>query len=123
MKTLADTSVWIDHLREADPFLLAMLADGRIVVHSFVVGELVCGNLAQRSDTIDYLERLPSAVAAFELEVRRIIEDKKIYGLGIGWIDAHLLASALISDYQLYTRDRRLALAARQTGARLYEPT
>jgi len=92
-------------------------------MHSFVVGELVCGNLADRPRMIKHLDRMPQAKQAFELEVRRIIEDKKIYGLGIGWIDAHLLASALISDYQLYTRDRRLALAAEQVGARLYQPS
>lgn len=123
MQILADTSIWIDHLRQADPFLLALLRAGRLRMHSFVVGELVCGNLADRPRMIKHLDRMPQAKQAFELEVRRIIEDKKIYGLGIGWIDAHLLASALISDYQLYTRDRRLALAAEQVGARLYQPS
>jgi len=123
VQILADTSIWIDHLRQADPFLLALLRAGRLRMHSFVVGELVCGNLADRPRMIKHLDRMPQAKQAFELEVRRIIEDKKIYGLGIGWIDAHLLASALISDYQLYTRDRRLALAAEQVGARLYQPS
>jgi hypothetical protein len=66
------------------------------------------------------LEALPSAVLATHEEVMRLIEDRKLWGLGIGWIDGHLLASALLSNCELWTLDTRLARAAAAAGVKLY---
>jgi len=91
-----------------------------VVVHPFVVGELACGNLKNRSQILSDLEALPPAVSATHQEVRRFIEVKGLWGLGMGWIDAHLLASALLSACPLWTLDAGLVRAATATKVRLY---
>jgi predicted nucleic acid-binding protein len=118
MKVLADTSVWVDHFRGADPSLVNLLNDDTVLMHPFVLGELACGNLARRSQVLAKLAALPAALQAEDAEVLDLIENKKLYGLGIGWVDAHLITSALLSDCDLMTSDQRLKRAARQAGAR-----
>ena len=117
---LVDTSVWIAHFRKGEAGLAKLLTQALVLVHPFVVGELACGDLRNRARILSDLEALPSAVSATHEEVMRLIEDRKLWGLGIGWIDGHLLASALLSDCQLWTLDRRLARAAAAVGVRLY---
>lgn len=109
---LADTSVWVDHLRTGDEDLAKLLANGQIVSHPFIIGELALGGLENRSVLRD-LENLPSIVKATDLEVRTLIERQGLSGSGIGWVDAHLLASVLLTPgAALWTRDNRLASAA-----------
>ena len=91
-----------------------------VLAHPFVVGELACGNLKNRTRILSDLEALPSAVSATHEEVMRLIEDRKLWGLGIGWIDTHLLASALLSNCQFWTLDGRLVRAAAAGGVKLY---
>ena len=117
---LVDTSVWIAHLRKGDSGLAELLTEALILVHPFVVGELACGDLRNRARILSDLEALPSAVSATHEEVMRLIEDRKLWGLGIGWIDGHLLASALLSNCQLWTLHRRLVRAAVVAGVNLY---
>jgi hypothetical protein len=117
---LVDTSVWIAHFRKGGSSLAELLSEALVLVHPFVVGELACGNLRNRARILTDLEALPSPVSATHEEVIRLIEDRKLWGLGIGWIDAHLLASALLSDCQLWTLDRRLVRAATAAGVKLY---
>ena len=110
---LADTSVWVAHLRAADPVFAARLNAREIVTHPFVIGELAMGNLGHRARTIQFLDELPKAVAASDAEVLALVERHRLHGLGIGFIDAHLLASCRLTPAaRLWSRDRRLHEAA-----------
>lgn len=110
---LVDTSVWIDHLRSGEPSLAAALEGGRVMMHPFVLGELACGNLKNRSEVLELLGGLPAAPTATDPEALDFIERRALMGRGIGYIDVHLLASvALSGDARLWTRDRRLVAAA-----------
>lgn len=110
---LVDTSVWIDHLRSGEPLLVAVLESARVMMHPFVLGELACGNLANRSEVLELLGGLPAAPTATDPEALEFIERRALMGRGIGYIDVHLLAStALSDDARLWTKDRRLAAVA-----------
>ena len=114
---LADTSVWIDHLRQGDETLVALLANGQVLAHPFVTGELALGNLRQRDEIIDALQDLPQAVVATESETLAFIKQNALAGAGIGYIDAHLLASVRLSPgTALWTRDKRLLAAGKRLG-------
>jgi predicted nucleic acid-binding protein len=119
---LVDTSVWIAHFRAGGSKLGDLLNQTVVMVHPFVVGELACGNLKRRARILIDLGALPSAVSATHEEVMRLVEVRKLWGLGIGLIDAHLLASALLSNCQLWTLDGKLARAAAAAGVNLYRP-
>jgi predicted nucleic acid-binding protein len=113
---LADTSVWIGHFRYRDPALTHRLSEGLVLIHPFVSGELACGNLKDRAAILSDLQALPPARLASNAEVLHLIEDRKLWGRGLGWIDAHLLASALLSNCRFWTLDARLAKAATAVG-------
>jgi len=114
---LVDTSVWVEHLRSASAILSALLEDGGVLGHPFVLGELALGNLRQRDDILRALQRLPQATSASHLEVLQFIDREALYGRGIGYVDAHLLAAArLTAGSKLWTRDRRLQVVAGQLG-------
>lgn len=114
---LADTSVWIDHLRSGDEKLASLLHDGLVLIHPFVVGELACGNLRDRESVLGLLQALPRATVATDTEVLFFIERHALMGQGIGYIDAHLLASASLSrTARLWTRDARLGKVAVEMG-------
>ena len=105
---LVDTSVWEKHLRHGDVFLEDLLENGHVVCHPFIVVELACGNLKNRAEILTLLQALPKAVVAEHGEVMRFIEDNRLMGKGLGFIDLHLLASAVLSGIQLWTNDKRL---------------
>lgn len=110
---LVDTSVWIDHLRSGEPALATALEGGRVLMHPFVLGELACGNLKNRGEVLRLLGDLPVAPTATDPEVLGLIERRALMGRGIGYIDAHLLASAALADVgRLWTRDRSLVAVA-----------
>jgi predicted nucleic acid-binding protein len=112
---LADTSIWVDHLRKRDETLFAWLNEGRIITHPFVVGELAMGNLPKRSVVLESLKRLRQATVASDAEVLDFIERADIAGRGIGYVDAHLLAAVRITQgASLWTRDKRLAAIAQR---------
>lgn len=114
---LADTSVWVDHLRERAPALAAALEQGSVLMHPFVLGELACGNLKNRGEVLRLLGELPAAPMATDAETRDFIERRSLMGRGMGYIDVHLLASvALSGTAQLWTRDKRLAAVAADLG-------
>ena len=110
---LADTSVWVDHLRAGDRALAQLLDAGQVLAHPFVIGELALSRLRQREIVLDALQDLPQASVAGDEEVLRFIEQRKLFALGIGYVDAHLLAAVRLTPAALlWTRDRRLAAAA-----------
>ena len=114
---LADTSIWAGHLRAADPVMEQLLDDQQILMHPFVIGELAMGNLPNRPSFLRGLHRMKSAPKALDNEVLKMIEQGQHFGTGVGWIDAHLLASVLLMDHaRLWTRDRRLNTAAARHG-------
>jgi predicted nucleic acid-binding protein len=105
---LVDTSVWVAHLRFGDIGLEALLQSGRVVCHPFIVGELACGNLRNRSEIISLLQRLPGAIQGEHEEVMQFIENNGLMGKGLGYIDMHLLAAARLTGVPLWTLDKRL---------------
>lgn len=110
---LVDTSVWIDHLRKGTPTLAAGLEQGSVLMHPFVLGELACRNLENRSQVLQLLGDLPAAPTATDPEVLRFIAERGLMGRGIGYIDVHLLASVvLLGTARLWTLDKRLAAVA-----------
>jgi predicted nucleic acid-binding protein len=118
---LVDTSVWIDHLRASDERLTQLLVAGQVLVHPFVIGELALGNLRNRDTLLGALQDMPQAAVATESEVLRFIGQQNLFGLGIGYIDAHLLAAVmLVPGSLLWTRDKRLLTASVQLGIAAY---
>lgn len=114
---LVDTSVWIDHLRSGNVALSAALEGGLVLTHPFVLGELACGNIANRSEVVALLRKLSVAPVATDEEVLAFIEMRSLMGRGIGYIDAHILASAALSgSARLWTLDRRLERLALEFG-------
>lgn len=105
---LADTSAWIQHFRESSPVLADLLERDEVAIHPFVIGELACGNLKNRKETLRALDALRHLAVANHFETLEFIERYKLNGKGIGWIDAHLLASCALSEALLWTRDARL---------------
>ena len=119
---LVDTSVWVDHLRRGAAGLDLPLSEGRVLCHPFIIGELACGNLKNRSAILSLLRTLPAVRTAEEDEVLRFIEHHRLMGTGLGYIDAHLLASCRLSHVQLWTLDKRLSHAASGLGFRYAPP-
>ena len=119
--TLVDTSVWIDHLREKVAGLSDLLMEGDVLVHPFVIGELACGNLSNRTEILSRLKSLPFARLGSDSEALLLIERRALMGKGLGYIDIHLLSSALLSEAALWTRDKRLSETARTLGAAYIE--
>ena len=116
---LADTSVWVEHLRRSDPRLERELERGAVWTHPFVIGELACGRLRDRRVVLHLLGQLPTASAATDREALAFIEVHRLDGRGIGYVDVHLLAStALGAGMRLWTLDRRLGAVAEELGLR-----
>jgi len=119
---LADTSVWVEHFRKGNLALGELLNRGVVLSHPFVAGELACGNLRNRRAVLDYLRALPQARLATHDEVMNLVETRMLSGLGAGWIDVHLTASALLSHAAFWTLDQRLLRTAQKAGASLHRP-
>lgn len=114
---LADTSIWVDHFAAGGTRLPELLAENDVLMHPFVRGELAMGNLADRAETLAWLDSLPPARLPTGSEVARLVEERQLYGRGVGFVDATLVASALITpDAALWTRDKRLAAVADELG-------
>lgn len=120
---LVDTSVWIDHLRHGVAELSTALQQSQVMHHPFVLGELACGNLKARVQILGLLESLPAATVATDAEVRAFIDRHQLMDRGIGYIDAHLCASARLSGVRLWTRDKRLQTIASELGWAYQEVT
>jgi predicted nucleic acid-binding protein len=108
---LVDTSVWVDHFRNGNERLTRLLLDQKVLTHPMIIGELACGTLRNRTEILQLLGNLPQAVQASHTEVLHMIDERKLMGKGIGYVDAHLLASVLLTPgSQLWTLDRKLQL-------------
>lgn len=110
--TLVDTSVWINHIRRADARLRGLLADGQVVSHPFVIGELACGCFANRDEVLRLLERLPALEVVSNREARTFLDAHALAGSGVGWVDVHLLAAARLARVDVLTADHAMARAA-----------
>ena len=117
---LVDTSVWVNHLRRGDARLEALLLDGEVVCHPFVIGELACGNIKNRTEILTLLQALPKAPTIDLAEYLYFVEQNQLNGIGIGFVDVHLIASALLIGISFWTNDRKLKQAARELNV-LYE--
>ena len=120
---LADTSIWIDHLRTGDSVLASLLDAGTVLAHPFIIGELALGNLRQRELVLGALSDLPHASVATDSEVLHFISRHALLGRGVGYVDAHLLAAVqLTAGAKLWTSDRKLHSVAVQLGLALALP-
>ncbi len=111
---LVDTSVWVDHLRSCDDVLAGLLDAGMVLTHPFVIGEIALGNMREREIVLTAMSDLPGATIATEAEVLHFIHRHRLYGRGIGYVDAHLLAAAAMTPGSLWTNDKRLNAIAGQ---------
>jgi len=113
---LVDTSVWVSHLRDGNVGLEKLLNDGEVICHPFIVGELTCGNLKNRHEILIYLQSLPMIILAEDEEVLKFIENNQLMGKGLGYIDVHLIASAVLTDVPLWTLDKTLDKFTKKIG-------
>jgi predicted nucleic acid-binding protein len=114
---LLDTSRWVDHLSKSNPLVFSLLDQNKVLCHPFVIGELAMGNLKARDSFLFSLHRLPQTIVAKHHEMLEFIALHELSGLGIGYVDAHLLAATqLTPDARLWTRDKRLDRAAERLG-------
>lgn len=121
---LADSTVWIDHFRGSERAFVTRLDAGEILMHPFVLGELMLGSMRDRPAVFAELAMLPRAAVATPAEVLTLIERQPLHGRGIGYVDAALLAAVrLDQDARLWTRDRRLAAIAEEMSLGLAEAT
>ncbi|MCH6205550.1 type II toxin-antitoxin system VapC family toxin [Brucella ciceri] len=120
---LADTSIWIDHFRRGDNDLVKIIGNDLLLCHPAVIGELALGSLRDRTAVLTFLRAQRESIVATHDEVMTLIERHSVFSMGIGYTDAHLLASVLLDQRtSLWTRDKRLKLAALKAGAALYQP-
>jgi predicted nucleic acid-binding protein len=109
---LVDTSVWVSHLRDGNAELANLLNDGRVLCHPLILGELACGNLKDRAVILSFLQLLPMSIEAEHHEVLSFIENNRLMGKGMGYVDVHLITSAVLTGVPVWTLDNKLAQAA-----------
>ena len=113
---LVDTSVWVSHLRDGNAGLEKLLVNGEAACHPFIVGELACGNIRNRREILTYLQSLPMTILAEDEEVLKFIDENQLMGKGLGYIDIHLIASAVLTDVLLWTLDKTLDKFTKNIG-------
>jgi hypothetical protein len=118
---LIDTSVWIDHLRRTDDVLLGAVASDLAVTHDFVIGELASGSLPAGEPFLTWLRTMRRVPVAAHDECEAMLASHGLYGIGLGWVDVHLLAAARVSGETLYTRDRAVRKVAERIGVATLE--
>jgi hypothetical protein len=118
---LVDTSVWVRHLREGDADLEHLLINGEVMCHPYIVGELACGNMKNRREVLSLLQLLPSAILARHEETLQFIEMNLLMGKGLGYVDIHLAASAVLTGVPMWSYDKKLEEVSEGMGIR-YDP-
>jgi predicted nucleic acid-binding protein len=117
MNVLVDSSVWVGHFKQRNDHLVALLEDGAVVCHPYIVGEVACGTPPTRKAVIGLLAELESAPLATQEELLAMMDARQLYGRGCGFVDMSLLASALLSEKTLiWTLDKRLELLATESN-------
>lgn len=111
---LADTAIWIAHWRDFNDALADLVDQAQVICHPIVIGELACGQFPRRKHVLSIMRSLPQIMQADHDEVCALIENHRLMGTGIGYADAHLLASCVLGDDQLWTLDQRLQEAAKR---------
>jgi predicted nucleic acid-binding protein len=106
---LVDTSVWVSHLREGNDELETLLNNGDVMCHPFIVGELACGTIKNRTEILSLLQLLPMAIQVEYEEVLHFIETNSLMGKGLGYVDMHLSASAVLAGVPIWTLDKSFA--------------
>ena len=117
-----DTSVWIDHFRDANPRLVELLLAGDVLTHPFIIGEIALGNLRRRREVLELLDALPTLEPLSGRAVLDFVEQAGLPGTGVGWVDAHLLAAVQAAGASLLTADKSLRLAASRLGLAAVRP-
>jgi predicted nucleic acid-binding protein len=115
-KALVDSSIWVNHFRSSNLRLIELLEEGRVVTHPFIIGELACGNMKNRVEILELLGALPSCTVADFDEINTFIDKNRLMGKGLGFVDMHLLAAAILTDFCIWTDDKSLAIAAKDLG-------
>lgn len=119
---LVDTSVWIDHLAQGDADLQALLEEGQVLTHPYVIGEIALGSLPRRQETVGALQALPAITTASTDEAMAFLQNEKLFGMGIGYVDLHLLAAVRLEpEALLWTRDKRLHRVAAQLNLAAFQ--
>jgi len=113
---LVDTSIWVEHLRAGHSGLEALLEEGKVACHELIIGELACGSIKNRREILPLLQALPRVVEAEHDEAMRFIDRHRLIGKGLGFIDVHLMVSALLSDTPLWTLDKALKAESSRLG-------
>ena len=111
---IVDTSIWVTHLRQGSRQLEKLLVEAEVMCHPFIVGELACGNLKNRTEIISLVQSLPMAPTIEFDDFLFFIDRNHLMGKGVGFVDIHLLASAQLAGVPLWTADKRLKSAADQ---------
>ncbi len=111
---LVDTSVWVSHLRHGNSKLQKLLQEGRVASHPFIIGELACGNISNRTEIISLMQALPMLDAVEHEELLLFIEHNKMMRKGLGFVDVHLLAATMLAGIPLWTQDKKLKKACSQ---------
>ena len=111
---LVDTSVWVSHLRGGNSMLEKLLEDCRVVTHPFIIGELACGNISNRTEIISLMQALPMLDVIEHEELLLFIEHNQMMGIGLGFVDVHLVAAAMLAGIPLWTQDKKLRQACSQ---------
>ena len=109
---LVDTSVWVSHFREVNPGLKDLLFNEEVICHPLIIGEMACGHMRNRKEILSLLQMLPRAEIVQEEEILPFVKNRHLFGLGIGIIDVHLLASSLLTKAHIWTYDKKLHEAA-----------
>jgi predicted nucleic acid-binding protein len=116
LSVLVDTSIWVHHLSRGNSELAQLLETEDVLCHPFVIGELACGSMRNREEVLGLLATLPQTLVADHDELVNLVQKHHLYGLGLGWIDVHLLGSGLLSSCKLWTLDKALGETARRLG-------
>ncbi len=122
-RVLVDTSVWVEFIRFGNAQLSELLRDGHVLMHDMVIGEIACGSAPNRNERLAVMNGLPKVAMAEHSEVLAFIDRHQLFGCGVGYVDNHLLAAAVLhGDCSLWSRDKRLSAAAESLGLAFKSP-
>lgn len=113
---IIDSSVWIDHLRKPNGVVRQLLEEGKALSHSWIIGELATGQIKNRHNFLGNLKLLTMVKEATVKETLDFLEAHQLYGRGLSFTDVHVVASALLSDVRILTRDKPMIVITKEFG-------